>query len=69
MPGSFLSKKLGKKIFMNPAIVRLIAENFIPVVIYTNENGKNTTYMEYFEEKASGNPVIHCTDHKFRRAG
>lgn len=64
IPGCSTCKNYGRNILSHPIMVEAIEQNFIPLAIYNNNNGKDHDVLQFFNEPAWNNPVVRIVDSK-----
>lgn len=62
VPGCQTCKRYGSDVLTNPLLVEAIEENFIPLAIYNNKEGKDADVLKRYQEPSWNNPVVRMVD-------
>ncbi len=62
VPGCATSTGYGTTVLQHPLLVEAIEEEFIPLVIFNNQDGKDKEVLTLFKEPSWNNPVVRIVD-------
>jgi len=62
VPGCSTSTGYGNDVLRHPLMIEAIEDEFIPVVVYNNQSGKDKITLEKFKEPSWNNPVVRIVD-------
>lgn len=62
VPGCSTSTGYGNDVLRHPLMIEAIEDEFIPVVVYNNQDGKDKITLEKFKEPSWNNPVVRIVD-------
>lgn len=62
VPGYTGCKNFGRDVLSDPAVVKSIEENFVPILIHNNKGGKDAEVLKQFKEPAWNYQVVRFLD-------
>lgn len=62
VPGCSGCKEFGREVMSDPGVVKMIEENFVPLMIPNNQPGKDAEILKRFEEPAWNYQVVRFLD-------
>jgi len=62
VPGCAGCKQFGKDVLSDPAVVKSIEENFVPLLIHNNKDGKDLAILKLYDEPSWNYQVVRFLD-------